>query len=89
MRYSNNKLDVSCGCDIVKLCNKAKEYNKFHSKKRIILEHTICRLKQFKILADLFRNRLKKHNKVSDIVSGLVNYKIMNHHNRPELTQNP
>ncbi len=63
------------------LSDDQKEYNKFHSKKRIVIEHTICRLKKYRILADIFRNRLKKHNKVSDIVSGLVNYRIMNHHN--------
>jgi hypothetical protein len=35
------------------------EYNKFHSKKRIVIEHTICRLKKYRILADVFRNKLK------------------------------
>jgi DDE superfamily endonuclease/Helix-turn-helix of DDE superfamily endonuclease len=53
------------------------EYNKNHSKKRIKIEHTICRLKKYRILADVFRNRLRKYNKVSDIVSGLVNYRII------------
>jgi DDE superfamily endonuclease/Helix-turn-helix of DDE superfamily endonuclease len=53
------------------------EYNKSHSKKRIVMEHAICRLKKYRILADVFRNRLNKHNKVSDIVSGLVNYRII------------
>ncbi len=57
-----------------------KEYNKIHSKKRIIVEHTISRLKKYKILADIFRNKLRKYNKVSDIVAGLVNYRIMNLH---------
>ena len=59
------------------LSQEEKEYNKFHSKKRIVIEHTICQLKKYRILADVFRNKLKKHNKVSDIVSGIVNYKIM------------
>ncbi len=63
------------------LSDDQKEYNQSHSKKRIVMEHTICKMKKYKILADVFRNRLKKHNKVSDIVSGLVNYRIMNHHN--------
>ncbi len=64
-----------------KLSKEEKEYNKNHSKKRIIIEHSICRLKKYRILADVFRNKLRKYNKVSDIVSGLINYKIMNHHN--------
>ena len=62
------------------LLDEEKEHNKIHSKKRIVIEHTICRLKKYRILADIFRNNLRKHNKVSDIVSGLVNYRIMNHY---------
>jgi hypothetical protein len=57
------------------------EYNKSHSKKRIVIEHTICRLKKYRILADVFRNRLRRYNKVSDIISGLINYRIMNRYN--------
>jgi hypothetical protein len=60
------------------LSEEEVEYNKGHSKKRIIIEHTICRLKKYRILSDVFRNRLKKYDMVSDIVSGLVNYRIMN-----------
>ena len=53
------------------------EYNKNHSTKRIVIEHTICRLKKYRIFTDVFRNRLKKYNRVSDIVAGLVNYRII------------
>jgi hypothetical protein len=42
------------------------------------VEHAICRLKKYRIMGSIFRNRLKKYDKVSDIVSGLVNYRIMN-----------
>jgi hypothetical protein len=59
-----------------------KEFNRGHAKKGIVIEHTICRLKKYRILAvDVFRNRLNKHNKISDIVSGLVNYRIMKQQN--------
>lgn len=63
------------------LTQEETESNKSHSKKRIVIEHAVCRLKKYRILADVFRNRLKKHNRASDIVSGLVNYRIMSHHN--------
>ncbi len=63
------------GCE---LTAEEKEYNKNHSTKRIVIEHAICRIKKYKIKNDVFRNRLRKHNKVSDIVSGLVNYRMMN-----------
>ena len=55
-----------------------KDYNREHSRRRIAIEHVICRIKKYRIMNDIFRNRLKKYDKVSDIVSGLVNYRIMN-----------
>jgi hypothetical protein len=61
-----------------KLTLEEKEYNKIHSKKRIVVEHAICRLKKYRIMGSIFRNRLKKYDKVFDIGSGLVNYRIMN-----------
>jgi hypothetical protein len=55
-----------------------KEYNRNHSAKRIVIEHAICRIKKYRIMNDVFRNRLRKYDRVSDIVSGLINYRIMN-----------
>ena len=63
------------GCD---LTAQEKEYNKNHSAKRIVIEHAICRIKKYRIMNDVFRNRLRKYDRISDIVSGLVNYRIMN-----------
>jgi len=60
------------------LSQEEKDYNVIHSKKRIIVEHTICRLKKYRIMNDIFRNKLRKYNRISDIVAGLVNYRIMN-----------
>ncbi len=65
----------------LELLQEEKEHNKSHSRKRIVIEHTISRLKKYRILADVFRNKLRKHNKVSDIVAGLINYRILNHQN--------
>jgi len=55
-----------------------REYNRNHSVKRIVIEHTIARLKKYRIMNDVFRNRLRKYDRMSDVVSGLVNYRIMN-----------
>jgi hypothetical protein len=63
------------------LSDDEKEYNKIHSKKRIIVEHTISRLKKYRIMSDIFRNKLRKYNKVSDIVAGLINHRILNQQN--------
>ena len=63
------------------LSQEEKEYNNIHSRKRIVVEHTICKLKKYRIMSDIFRNKLmRKYNKISDIVAGLVNYRIMNQH---------
>ena len=59
------------------LSHEEKECNQNHSRKRIVIEHTICRMKKYRIMGDIFRNRLRKYNRVSDIVSGLVNYRIL------------
>ncbi len=63
------------------LSDDEKEYNKNHSKKRIIVEHTISRLKKYRIMSDIFRNKLRKYNKVTDIVAGLINHRILNQQN--------
>lgn len=60
------------------LSAEEKERNKSHSRKRIVVEHTtICRMKKHRIMGDIFRNSRKKYDKVSDIVSGLVNYRTL------------
>jgi DDE superfamily endonuclease len=60
------------------LSPQEKDYNRYHSKRRIVIEHAICRLKKYRIMNDVFRNRLRKYDMASDIVSGLINYRIMN-----------
>ena len=63
------------------LSQEEKEYDQHHSIKRIVIEHTICRMIKYRmIIEEVFRNRLRKHDKVSDIVSGLINYRITNHY---------
>jgi hypothetical protein len=61
----------------IDLTIEEKEYNKNHSRQRVIIEHTICRIKKFCIMGTKYRNKLKRYDHISDIVSGLVNYRIM------------
>ena len=42
-----------------------------------VMEHTICRMKKYRIASDVFRNRLRNYDKISDIVSGLVNFRAL------------
>ena len=61
----------------MELTEEQIEYNKNHSRQRVIIEHTICRIKKFGIMGTKYRNKLKRYDHISDIVSGLVNYRIM------------
>jgi hypothetical protein len=59
------------------LSNEERTYNRKHSQLRIIVEHAICRIKKFGIMGAKFRNRLSKYDNASDIVSGLLNFRVM------------
>src|SRR6478609_12034254 len=59
------------------LSNEEKKHNRKHSKLRVIVEHTVSRIKKFGIMGTKFRNRLKRYDRASDIVSGLINFRIM------------
>ena len=39
---------------------KKKKINQYHSRKRIVIEHTICRMKKYKNNERYFPNRLRK-----------------------------
>ena len=39
--------------------------------------YSICRIKKFGIMGSKYRNRLKRYDVMFDIVSGLVNYRII------------
>jgi nitrogenase subunit NifH len=43
----------------------------------VVVEHTISRLKKFRIMAHEFRNRLRHYDVMTDIVCGLVNLRII------------
>ena len=57
--------------------DEEKKYNRKHSKLRVIVEHTVSRIKKFGIMGTKFRNKLGRYDHASDIVSGLVNFRIM------------
>jgi hypothetical protein len=59
------------------LSDEEKKHNRRHSKLRVIVEHTVSRIKKFGIMGTKFRNKLGRYDRTSDIVSGLVNFRIM------------
>ena len=42
-----------------------KEFNHKHSKKRIVIEHAICRIKKYRIMNDVFENMLKRYDRIA------------------------
>ena len=64
------------------LPDEEKKHNRKHSKLRVIVEHTVSRIKKYGIMGMKFRNRLGRYDRTSDIVSGLVNFRIMMRTNR-------
>ena len=61
---------------VVDLTISQKEWNKDQSKIRIKVEHIIAQIKKFRINSDTFRNRLCRYDTISEVVCGLVNFKI-------------
>ena len=55
-----------------------KLYNHLINKTRILVEHVIGRLKKFRIVAELYRNRRPAHGDFFVAVAGLINFKALN-----------
>jgi hypothetical protein len=59
------------------LTPEQKSFNRKLASERVVVEHSISRLKKFRIVGEKFRNRLRWHDTTTDIVAGLVNYRII------------
>ena len=59
------------------LTSKEKRYNKKLRKERVVVEHTISRMKKFRIMGEEFRNSLTRYDRMTSIVCGLVNFTVL------------
>lgn len=59
------------------LSPEQKAFNKALARERVVSEHTNSRVKKFQIWGGEFRSRLKHYDVMTDVVSGLVNFRIM------------
>ena len=55
-----------------------KLYNHIINKTRILVEHVIGRLKKFRIMSELYRNRRSAHADYLAVVAGLINFRALN-----------
>lgn len=60
------------------LLKKDKRANKKHSKERVVVEHSFAKMKKYRVMGNEFRNRLNRYDDVVSIVSGFVNFKLLN-----------
>ena len=59
-----------------KLTDEQSPYNGRLAKARIVVEHTFSRMKEFRVMGEEFRNRLRHYDMMTDLVSSLVNLRI-------------
>jgi len=59
------------------LTPEQKAFNTQLSRERVVVEHTISKLKKFNIFGQEFRNRLRFYDRMTDIVCGMINARTM------------
>ena len=60
-----------------KLSALEKEFSRLHSKIRYYVEHAIHRVKTWRITGGMYRNPLKKYDRINYVVCGLVNQRLL------------
>ncbi len=53
-----------------------KLFNKLLASARVVVEHSNSLVKKFRVFGEEFRNRLKNYDRMTDIVCGIVNFRI-------------
>ena len=59
------------------LTKEDKQHNHAHSSVRIFVEHAIRRLKVFRILKEVYRNRRARYGLRLNLIAGIVNMELM------------
>jgi len=65
------------GVKAAELTEEQKAFNRELASERVVVEHTNSRVKKFLIWGSEFRNRRRRYDVVTDIVSGLINFRIL------------
>jgi len=60
------------------LSELAKEHNRANSKRRVIAEHVLSRLKKFRICGNLYRGCLDSYNQTFRNIASILNFKLAN-----------
>ena len=65
------------GVEAEELSDEQKAFNKALATERVVVEHTNSRVKKYHVFGDEFRNRLKHYDMMTNIVCGLVNFRVL------------
>lgn len=65
------------GVKAEELSAEQKAFNRQLAKERVVVEHTNSRVKKFMVWGGKFRNRLRHYDVATEIVSGIVNFRIL------------
>lgn len=65
------------GVKAEELSDEQKAFNKALATERVVVEHANSRVKKYRVFGDEFRNRLKHYDMMTDIVCGLVNFRVL------------
>ena len=76
----NPNIPIKRGKGQKELTPEQKRFNRRHSRVRVVVEHTIAKMKKFRIMGEEFRNRLRHYDTMTDIISGLVNFRMTKTH---------
>lgn len=57
------------------LSKLAKEHNRANSRRRVVAEHSIARVKKFRICSDRYRGRTQSHNQTFRNIASILNFK--------------
>jgi len=57
-----------------KLTKEEKSENRRISRERILIENINAKIKVFKIMANKYRNRRKRHNLRTNLICGIINF---------------
>jgi hypothetical protein len=72
-----NPVRGKVGVRALELSVEQRAFNREFASERVVVEHTNSRVKKFLIWGGEFRNRAKRYDVMTDIVSGLVNFRIL------------
>ena len=61
---------------VKELSVEQRSLNNLLAKERVVVEHANSQVKRFRIFGDEFRTYLKRYGVITDIMCGLVNFRI-------------